>query len=239
MKFGKKAAVVIFIAGCVGFMPAQEQRTQRQEQSAEEKYLQEYQDIVIKELAYAPDKDSKLVALNYLKDAVESGNDSQAVVNALDSLAGEGTFTKSRTGGHVENDYPDIRAEACKLLGKVQAEDKKQQAKDILTKVALAENEPWVATNAIRALGEIGINNGDETVSTIAWTHRKYSMLNPTSSLALETLNAYEKLLPTIANKGPVIQSISSISTNYRYVPAVREKAQELLEKMTGKGSRK
>ena len=56
-----------------------------------------------------------------------------------------------------------------------------------------------------------------------------YAALNPTSSLALEILNAYEKLAPNVQDKGPMIQSISEIRTNYRYATPVRTRATELL----------
>ncbi len=91
-----------------------------------------------------------------------------------------------------------------------------------------------VLSAAIRSLTDIGINNNDEVISTIAWTARKFDIINPTSSLALDILNAYEKLAPTVENKTEMVQSIASIATNYAYVTPVRNRAYEVLKKVTG-----
>ena len=78
------------------------------------------------------------------------------------------------------------------------------------------------------------MNDNDEVVSMIEFVHKRYAALNPTSSLALEVLNAYEKLAPTVQNKNEMIQSITSIGTNYKYVRPVREKALNLLKSIRG-----
>ena len=84
-------------------------------------------------------------------------------------------------------------------------------------------------------MGEISQDNSDEAVATIAWVEKKYAVLNPTSSLANEILDAYEKLAPTVQDKSPLIQSISKIAGNYYYNSTVRDKAKALLKKYTGK----
>ena len=109
-----------------------------------------------------------------------------------------------------------------------------EESKTTLVKIALADNEPMVVTAAVRSLGDIGINENDEVVAAIIWSQKKYATLNPTSSLAFEILIAYEKLAETVQDKGPMIQSISAIASNYTYATPVRTKAYELLKKMTG-----
>ena len=64
---------------------------------------------------------------------------------------------------------------------------------------------------------------------------RKIRYFKPTSSLALEILNAYEKLAPTATDNTSMIQSISAIATNYNYVTPVRTKALNLLKQLTGR----
>ena len=63
--------------------------------------------------------------------------------------------------------------------------------------------------------------------------------MNPTSSLAMEILLAYERLAGSVEDKSPMIQSISAIASNYTFVPPVRQKAYELLRQLTGVGSSK
>lgn len=227
MKSSKLIAILICILLCVSFMSAQE----RTETTVEEEYLSTVEDVIIQELSVAPDRDSKLVALQYLESAIDGGRASPDMAVALDALAGEGIFNQSRTNGRLANNYPDIRAKACDLLGSVKTEE----AKNSLVKVALADNEPMVATAAIRSLGNIGINDNDEVVNTIAWTQKKYARINPTSSLALEVLLAYEKLAPTVKDNSDMVRSISEIAINYNYVTPVRTKALDLLKSLTGK----
>ncbi len=226
MKFQKTAA--IFLILCLAAANISAQRT---EVTVEQEYLSTVEDVIIKELAIAEDRDSKLVSLQYLETAIDSGRSSPDMLAALDLLAGEGVFSQARTNGRLANNYPDIRAKACDLLGKMKTEE----SKDTLLKVALADNEPMVTTSAIRALGDIGINDNNEVVEAIAWAQKKYAVLNPTSSMALEILVAYEKLAPSVKDTGSMIQSISSIATNYNYVTPVRTKALDLLKSLTGR----
>ena len=94
-----------------------------------------------------------------------------------------------------------------------------------------------VITAAVRSLGDIGMNENDDVVNTIAWANKKNAVLNPTSSLALEVLIAYEKLADTVEDKSAMIQSVGQIATNYHYVKPVRERALKLLKKLQSGGS--
>ncbi|WP_407396989.1 HEAT repeat domain-containing protein [Treponema sp.] len=217
---------------------AQEQTVKSQRKSettVEDEYMASAEDTIIGELAASDDYDNKLVALSYLKDAVEGGRTSPEVIASLSRLAGEGVKTTARTNGRVMNNFPDVRAQACDLLGEVATEE----SKNTLVSIAVEDKEPMVVTAAIRSLGNIGINDNDEVVNMIEFVHKRYAALNPTSSLALEILNAYEKLAPNVQDKGPMIQSISEIRTNYRYATPVRTRATELLKSLQGGSSKK
>ena len=97
-----------------------------------------------------------------------------------------------------------------------------------------AENEPSVVSSAVHSLGELGFNDGDEAVEMVNWINRKFDVINPTSSLALEILTTYEKLIPKVGDKKPVVEGIMRIASNYSYVTPVREKALSLLKTVTG-----
>jgi hypothetical protein len=202
----------------------------RKETSVEEDYLSSVEDVIVSELAASDEYDNKLVALQYLEDAVNEGRSSKDMVAALSRLAGEGIKTQSTTNGRVMNNYPDIRAKACDILGEIKTEE----SKNMLVSIAVEDKEPMVVTAAIRSLGNIGLNENDEVVNMIEFIHKRYAALNPTSSLALEVLLAYEKLAPTVQDKGAMIQSISEIGTNYKYVTPVRTKALQLLRSLQG-----
>lgn len=218
MKFSKIAAVSVACILLSGTVFAQT--------TVEDEYLSSIEDAIITELAASVEYDNKLVALQYLEDAINAGRSSPEMVAALRSLAGEGVTTESRTNGRLMNNYPDIRRDACDLLGRVGGE----QAKNTLVYIAQNDTEPMVVGAAIHALGEIGINNGDEVVAMIEYIEHKFAALNPTGSLAKEVLDAYAKLAPTVQDRAAMIESITQIATNYRYPTVVRQQALQLLK---------
>lgn len=236
MKSVQYVAAGILALSLATNLAAQQQKVQKAEESSvESEYLSSVEDVVITELANSEGRDNKLVALQYLENAVSENRATPDMMKALDSLAGEGITSESRTNGRMINNFPDIRAKACDILANVKTEE----SKDTLVKIALADNEPMVITAAIRSLGEIGINNQDEVTETIAWAQKKNAAMNlqPTSSLALEIVIAYEKLADTVENKALMIQSLSQIANNYRYVTPVRVRAKELLNKLLDRPS--
>lgn len=237
MNLAKKIVSVtgfVLIASCFSFAQTQSVKSSnRSETTVEDEYLSNIEDVIITELANSDDYDNKLVALSYLENAVSSGRQSADMVNALSNLAGEGVTRQSRTNGRVMNNFPDIRAKACDLLGEIPTEE----SKNILYTIAKDDREPMVVTAAIRSLGNIGINDNDEVVSMIEFVHKKYAALNATSSLAFEILIAYEKLAPSVQDKTAMIQSISEIASNYKYATPVRTKALELLRTLQSSSS--
>ena len=213
---------------------AQEQRVQkkndsaskRNERSVENEYLSDMDGTVVLTLARSDSYDNKLVALEYLESIVKDGNTSEEVAAALDQLAGEGLLTQVRTGGRLSNNYPDVRRKACLLLAKVGGE----HSKNTLINIAIADNEPMVQAAAIRALGELGLNENDEAADAIAFANHRNRVLNPTSSMAIETLDAFEKLAGSTENKRAMVDEISRIASDYHYTSAVRKRALEVLK---------
>ena len=231
-------ASAIMIAGSLAF--AQTQQVQKKsdsekETSVESEYLNDVDGDIIMTLAESDEYDNKLVALQYLQNALDDGNTSDAVIQALDRLAGEGLTTQSRTNGRLANNFPEIRREACKLMAKVPTE----HSKNTLISIAVADNEPMVIAAAVKSLGEIGINENDETVEAIAFANRRNQVLNPTSSLALEVLNAFETLGDSTENKKTMIDAVARISTDYHYVTPVRQKAYKLLKSLSSSADNK
>ena len=131
------------------------------------------------------------------------------------------------------NNFPEIRRQACLLMAKVPTE----HSKNTLISIAVADNEPMVIAAACKSLGEIGINENDETVEAIAFANRRNQVLNPTSSLALEVLNAFEVLADSTENKKTMIDAIARISVDHKYVTPVRQKAQKLLKSLSSSNS--
>ncbi|MBQ0167330.1 MAG: HEAT repeat domain-containing protein [Treponema sp.] len=222
-KFISILAVLMIISGALLFAD------DRTETTAEEDYLSTYNNIVIKNYACKDDYDSKLFALQKIEEVLDGNSsgkrDLTEVKEVLTELAGEGILVQARTSGHLDNNFPDVRAKACELLGRIGS----PESAEILEKVVLADVEPRVVSAAVKAMSNLEGAQYDSIVETIAWAEKKYSLLNPTSSLAYEILAAYEKILPNLDNKSVLIESTVSIATNYYYVTPVREKARELL----------
>lgn len=240
MKVSKKVLLSFFLVCTVFFASAQEKQVQKKanqtsekETSVESEYLNDIDSDIITTLADSDDYDNKLVALQYLQDAIDSGNTSEAIIQSLDKLAGEGLTNQTRTNGRLSNNFPEIRRQACLLMAKVPTE----HSKNTLISIAVADSEPMVIAAAVKSLGEIGINNNDETIEAIAFANRRNQVLNPTSSLALEVLTAYEILADSTENKKTLIDSIARISTDYHYVTPVRNKAYKLLKSLSSGGS--
>ncbi len=224
MKLSRKVFIAAAMLMASSLVFAQENET-----SVESEYLNDVDGDIIMTLAESDDYDNKLVALQYLQSALEEGNTSDAVVQALDRLAGEGITTQSRTNGRLANNFPEIRREACKLMAKIPTE----HTKNTLVSIAVADNEPMVIAAAVRSLGEIGINNNDETVEAIRFANKRNRILNPTSSLALEVLNAFEMLADSTEDRKGMISEITYITTDYHYVTPVRQKAYKLLKSLS------
>jgi len=224
MKLSKIAAVAV----CGLLISGVYAQNSRSETSVEDKYLTTIEDSIVTELANADDRDNKELALKYLENAAEGGELSPDMHAALSKLAGEGITSEARTNGRLVNNFPDIRARACNILAQIHTEE----SKDTLKNIALKDNEPMVIAAAIRGLGEVGINDNDEVVNAIAWAQKRSAILLPTSSLAYEVLDAYEKLSGTVKENKVMVQSIAEIASNQRYVTPVREKARLLLKNL-------
>ena len=94
-------------------------KTNDKELSVEESYLQEsIEQMVIREQARADSRDMKLVALEYIGDAIKGGRTNQEIQKTLEYLALEGIVYQAREGGvgRLINNYPDVRAKAAQYL---------------------------------------------------------------------------------------------------------------------------
>jgi hypothetical protein len=207
------------------------------ERSVEESYLQEsVETMVIREYSRADSMDQKLVALQYVGEAIGRGNTGEDVRQTLEYLATEGTLNQTREGGRLLNNYPEIRREAARYLGEMGT----PEAKDTLLKICLVELEPMVLQEAIKSLGDIGLNDNEETVGYIFWVVSRFDMLKPDNMLALSAIDAFSK----IAKKNNGIKDPNALRiliriSNGSYVPDVRNRAKQVLTELTKYTSQK
>jgi hypothetical protein len=198
------------------------------EMSVEESYLQQSIEMtIIREQSRAESREMKMVALEYIGDAIGRGNTGEEVRSALEYLSMEGVMNKARENGRLVNSYPDVRTKAATYLGELGT----PEAKNTLIKIVLADPEPMVLTEAVKSLAKIGINDNEETVNAISWVVTRFDVLNPDNLLALSALDAYEKL----AEKNGGIRDPNTVRTIIRiaegsYLRPVQERAKQVLE---------
>jgi len=172
-------------------------RSSNQEMSVEQSYLQESVELmIIREQSRAESRDMKLIALEYIADAIARGNTGEEIRAALEYMAMEGILNQTRENGRLVNNYPDIRTKVATHLGELGTPG----AKDTLIKMVLVDNEPMVITEAIKSLAKIGLNDNEETAMAISWIVTRFDVLNPDNLLAISAIEAYEKL--AAANNG-------------------------------------
>ena len=241
MKLTKKIFALALLMSAAAVTFAQSQSVQRKSGSSnnetyvENEYLHDIDTEIIIGLAEADDFDTKLVALQYINDAIDEGNTSAGVIEALDKLGGEGVLSESRTNGRKVNNFPEVRRQACLLMAKVPTEHTKNQ----LINIMVAEDEPMVISAAISSLGVINPENVEEVVDAIQFVNKRNAALNPTSSLAWQVCDTFEKLAPSATRRSINVMTVTltEIASNYRYSTPVRENAKNLLKTLATNGS--
>lgn len=225
-----KRLCAVMVTACV-MVSAAAGQTAKQEMSVEESYLQESIELmVIRETSRADSRDQKMVALEYIGEAIGRGNKGEDIRQALEYLSMEGVMNKARENGRLVNNFPDVRRQSAKYLGSLGT----PEARKTLLRICVADNEPMVLQEAVKALGEIGLNdNNEETVATISWIVARFDMLNPDNLLALAAVDAFSK----IAEKNNGIKDPSTMRMLIRisegpYIKPVQERAKQVLMDM-------
>jgi HEAT repeat protein len=223
-------AVLVFVPVVLVMGQSSGNRNQNSndEMSVEESYLQESVELmVIREAAQGGSREQKLIALEYLENAISRGNTGEEVRQALEYLALEGVVNKARENGRLVNNFPDVRTRAATYLGELGT----PEAKNTLIKMVVTDPEPMVLVEAIKSLGKIGNNDNEETVNAIAWTFTRFDVLNPDNLLALSTVDAIAKLAEENGGiKDPTaIRALIRIADGGHYIRPVQEKARAVL----------
>lgn len=207
------------------------------EKTVEEAYLQESAEtMMVKELSRGDDRDSKLLALDYARKAMDAGRKSEEIRSSLQYLALENTQVIARSAGLgvSSNNFPDVRRKACEYLGNFPS----PETKDTLVSVILNSKteDPMVLAEAINSLGKIGINDSDEVVDAIAYSVNHFANVGMSEDrLAVYTCYAFQALAekPGIKDMRTVTNTVMKF-TKGSYVGAVKKVAMQTLEKLAG-----
>jgi HEAT repeat protein len=200
------------------------------EMTVEESYLQEsIEMMIIRETARAYSREQKMVALEYINAALDRGSTNDEIRQTLEFLSREGRMNQARENGRLMNNFPEVRRQSAKYLGKMGTEEAKQSLLEICT----FENEPMVLQEAIKSLGDIGLNDNNETVTHIAWIMTRFNSTNPDNLMALATIDAFEKIARK--NNGisaPEVPRVLTLIAEGQYVTPVKERARQLLAEL-------
>ena len=228
------AAVVVLIVVVTGVAFSQNTAGDRPA-TIEELYLsQEIEIQIISSQARSNDRDSKLLAIETVRKLYDAGDlqITPELFTVIESLATEGTSREVRSGGRIVNYFPVVRKEAAALLGDIGGPG----AKSVLLEIVREDPEPMVLAEAIYGLGKIGLNENNEVTNHLIYVlTRENAQLAPDNNLALATLLALEKLVAQgVALDTDTVGMIIDISTNYRYITMVRDRARDVLAGLTG-----
>ncbi|MFP3091399.1 HEAT repeat domain-containing protein [Treponema sp. TIM-1] len=226
----KKPLVTMVIFMMVTMAWAQQSSTDG-EISVEESYLQQsIENMIIRDQSRTGGRDEKLIAMEYIEDAISRGNTSKEVLDALEYLSLEGLTNKTRENGRVINNFPDIRKRAVTNLGNIGT----PEAKNTIIRLVISEPEPMVLTEAFKSLAKIGLNENGETVNAIAWVVNRFESGRGDEQMAISALEAFEIL--SEKNKGVInntaITTISRIASSNHYNRLIRDQARLVLDKL-------
>jgi len=203
------------------------------QQTIEDVYLQSSIEVqVIATQASQDTLEMKLIALDNIRDMVDRGAVSESsldVLSVLRGLGAEGTTKETRVQGRLANNFPMVRKETANLLGEIGGDI----ARDYLIEMIRYDYESMVISEAIYAMGRIGIDEEGTALDVIADAVRRTNSVEPDDNLAFATLLSYERIAEQQGGiKDPdVFESIILIAQG-NYIRDVKKKAVEVLDKL-------
>jgi hypothetical protein len=209
------------------------QNTGSGEVTVEERFLRNIEYQILREQAFSDDREMKLGVLDNIQKMVEEGrvaaSDTQYVF-VLEYLAMEGISRTVREGGagaRVLNAYPDVRRQACNLLGRIGGD----AAADALLTVLLQDNEYMVKSEAAYGLGLIGLDKEGVVLETLVYSLDHMDPTKPDNNFAMAVVLAIEKL--AAKNNGlrdpAAYRTLVKIASG-NYIRTVKQKALQTLE---------
>lgn len=223
---------LVLLALCASAVAAQ---SKTGEITVEERFLRNVEFQILREQAFSDDREMKLVVLDNIGKMVEEGrvsaNDTQYVY-MLEYLAMEGisrTIRDGSGGTRILNAFPDIRRQACNLLGKIGG----AAATDALLTVLVRDDEYMVKSEAAYGLGLIGLDKSGEVLDTLVYTLDRMDPTKPDNNFAMAVVLAIEKL----AAKNNGIRDPAAYRTLVKiaggnYIRTVKQKALQVLESL-------
>lgn len=231
-RIARLLGILLFIALIPFSIPAQEET--EEEITVEERYLRNIEIGIIREQAVSLDRGTKLMALDNLQEMVDEGKideNSAEALYLLDYLAMEGISRQVRMSGRLINYFPMVRRKAANILGQIGGETAKNTLIDVLEE----DNEPMVKSEAVYALGQIGLNEEEEVARAIAYEVMNQNIVAPDDNFAFAVLLSFDKIAEANGGiKEPAVYLALIQIAQGNYVKTVREKALEVMDNLRG-----
>lgn len=227
MKLRRTFLVALVLGLAAAAMLAAQDR--EREQTVEELYLEKIEMQILREQAFADDRELKILVLDDLEALIEQGNTGRDVELILEYLALEGIVRTVRESNRLINYFPEVRRRAANLLGRVGG----VYAKEALITVLIKDDEPMVKAEAAYALGVIGENDSNEVVRALVYSLEQEDPDQPDNNFAYAVCLSLEK----IARENNGIEDPAAYRALVRiaqgsYIRTVQNKALATLEEL-------
>ena len=130
--------------------------------------------------------------------------------------------------GHVQNDFPDVRREAARILGELGTEE----AANTLGTILLTDPEPMVMSEAVLAISKIDVEDKDTRNKSMAAAIYRQTAVKKDNNFAYTFLQSVENVARregSITNP-MIFEEIAKIAdARNGYNRVVRERAFQLL----------
>jgi HEAT repeat protein len=184
------------------------------------------------------DADKREKLLKDIQEAIAGGDTSDEIYIALEYMSREGLSNRTMRNNKVSNDHPQIRRKVALELAKMGT----ARATDILIQLCKNENVPYVQYVVIYALGDIGINENDTTVTELLFKLRGFNERPADGDVeqillaAIEAFDKIDKKNDGLGNRSKEVQEfLGNVARNKRFPrrqnqPTLDERAKQVLE---------
>ena len=223
--------VLVILGGVVLIANAQDK-----ELTVEELYLEAIEVQILREQAFSYDRDMKLSALDDIEEMVDEGRSTAATSAILQYLAMEGTSRRVRESNRLINYFPEVRRRSANLLGRVGStgdKETREGAQNALIAVLIKDEEAMVKAEAAYALGIIGQDDNEQSISALVFALNQEDSERPDNNFAYAICLSLEKIAK--ANNGiknpDAFRALVQIAQG-GYIKTVKRKALQTLDEL-------
>jgi hypothetical protein len=187
--------------------------------------------LYLQSLAAVDSRDIIMLLLAKIRERIDTqtiGKSAWYVVRLLEHFTGEGLLNPVYRNMRVINNFPDVRAEAALLLGRVGS----TSSRHVLIHVMGNENDTFSLAAQIGALGSLASDSDGSSSRAIAAAFSREGMSPPDERMAAATLDALDRISAYEGGMGEPA-AVAALSSIYRghFSHQIRARALTVLRK--------